>query len=200
MIKIKDNGEPLVNIKKVCPAIVVNLHTGENNAFLRKTAAKKLCQAKSYLPKDYTFVINDAWRSAATQQKIYKRFLKYFKKKHPSWPKERIRREVKKFVAPFSGRRVSGHMTGGAVDLRLWKSGRRVPMWSSGLSYAQNARSIQPKLPKYLQRNREIMFKALKQAGFENYRREFWHWSYGDLFWARKNNKKYAIYGLIEKK
>jgi D-alanyl-D-alanine dipeptidase len=200
MIQIKDSHEPLVNIKKVCPSLIVKLHTGEKKAYLRKSATKKLCQAKSYLPTGYTLIINDAWRSAKTQQKIYKRFLRHFTKKYPGWSNKKIKNEVKKFVAPFSGKRVSGHMTGGAIDLRLYKNGKRVPMWSSKLTYQENAQSIQPKLPAYMQKNRAIMFDALLQAGFANYRREFWHWSYGDLFWARKNNKKYALYGMIEKK
>jgi len=198
MIYIKDNQEPLVNIKKICPSIVVMLHTGEKTAYLRRSVAKKICQAKSNLPKGYTFVINDAWRSPKTQQKIYNRFLKYFTKKYPSWPKSKVVKEVKKYVAPFEGKRVSGHLTGGAIDLRLYKNGRRVPMWSSKLSYQENAQSIQPKLPKHLQENRKIMYDALSKAGLVNYWREFWHWSYGDLFWARIKKKKFAIYGLIE--
>jgi D-alanyl-D-alanine dipeptidase len=199
MIQIKDNHELLVDIKKACPQIIVSLNIGEKTGYLRKTAAKKLCEARSYLPKGYTFIVNDAWRSAKTQQKIYKRFLKHFTKKHPSWPKTKIVSEVNKFVAPFEGRRVSGHLTGGAIDLRLYKNGRKIPMWSSKLTYQENAKSIQKKLPAHMQKNRQIMFDALDKAGFANYRREFWHWSYGDLFWARVNNKKYALYGLITK-
>ena len=199
MIYIKDNRESLVDIKKACPAIAVKLHTGEKKAFLRKSVAKRLCQAKSYLPKGYTFIINDAWRSAKTQQKIYNKFLNHFTKKYPKWPKAKIVREVKKYVAPFEGERVSGHLTGGAIDLRLYRKNRKIPMWSSKLTYQENAQSIQPKLPRHLQKNRKIMYDALSKAGLINYRREFWHWSYGDLFWARINKKKYAIYGLIEK-
>jgi zinc D-Ala-D-Ala dipeptidase len=62
-----------------------------------------------------------------------------------------------------------------------------------------SAKSFQEKLPQYIQKNRSIMFTALKKAGFSNYPKEYWHWSYGDIWWAKRNKKKTAIYGVIEK-
>ena len=50
-----------------------------------------------------------------------------------------------------------------------------------------------------LQRNRRIMFDALTTAGFSNAPNEFWHWSYGDIQWAKRSKKKTAIYGVIER-
>ncbi|MBI3671473.1 dipeptidase, partial [Candidatus Azambacteria bacterium] len=49
-------------------------------------------------------------------------------------------------------------------------------------------------------KNREIMFKVLRGAGLSNYPKEFWHWSYGDVWWAKRNKKKIAIYGLAKNK
>lgn len=89
-------------------------------------------------------------------------------------------------------------MTGAAVDLRLMKNGRKMPMKSKKLSYQENAQSVQPKLPKYIQRNRQIMFRALKKAGLTNYSQEYWHWSYGDIQWAKRNKKKKAFYGVVK--
>ena len=53
------------------------------------------------------------------------------------------------------------------------------------------------KIPEYIQKNREILFKAMKKAGFSNYSKEWWHWSYGDRGWAMRENKKFAIYGTV---
>jgi len=202
MIKIKECGEPLVDIKKLCPDLIVALDSRrmkkEKSAYLRKTVAKMLCKAKSYLPKGYTFIIGDAWRPQYVQKEIYNDFVKNFKKKYPKWSKEKIQREVEKYVASYRiGKFSSGHMTGGAIDLRLVKNGRKVPMKSSKLTYQENAKSFQPKLSVHIQRNRKIMFDALAKAGLSNYPKEYWHWSYGDIWWARRNKKKYAIYGAI---
>lgn len=202
MIEIKESGEPLVDIKKVCPGLVIDLGARrmkkEKTARLRKTVAKMLCKAKSHLPKGYTFVIGDAWRPQYVQKNIYNDFVKKFRKKYPRWSKEKIQGEVQKYVASYRiGKFSSGHMTGGAIDLRLMKNGRKVPMKSSKLSYQENAKSFQPKLPVHIQKNRQIMFNALTKAGFSNYPKEYWHWSYGDIWWARRNKKEYAIYGAV---
>jgi len=200
-IQIKECNEPLVDIKKACAGALISLNSRrmkkEKTAYLRKIVAQMLCKAKKNLPKGMTFVIRDAWRPQYVQKDIFEWFTKDFQKKYPSWPKAKIFKETKKYVAPAEGKRASGHMTGGAIDLRLIKNGRKVPMRSSKLTYQENAQSVQPKLPKYIQKNREIMFNALKQAGLTNYPKEFWHWSYGDIQWARRNNRKTAIYGVI---
>ena len=128
MIKVKECGEPLVDIKKLCPDLVIDLGSRrmkkEKTAYLRKTVAEMVCKAKSHLPKGMTFVINDAWRPQYVQERIFQGFAKRFSIK-----------EAEKYVAPFEGRRVSGHMAGAAVDLRLWKNGRKIPMKSYKLTY-----------------------------------------------------------------
>lgn len=202
MIKIKECGEPLVDLKKFCPDLIINLGTqrkNEKTAYLRKAVAKMVCQAKKNLPPEITFIIGDAWRPQYIQENIFQGFINRFTKQHPGWSKSKIIKEVNKYVAPAKGKYASGHMTGGAVDLRLIKNGRKLPMKSSKLSYQENVQSWQPKLPKHLQKNRQIMFEALKKAGLTNYSKEFWHWSYGDTWWAKRNKKKTAIYGVINK-
>lgn len=201
MINIKECNEPLVDIKKLCPNIKVALRKRrmkkEKTAYLRKTVAEMISRAEKKLPAGTTFIINDAWRPQSVQKEITKWFIKSFSKKYPSWSKDRIIREVEKYVAPSNGKYSSGHMTGGAVDLRLFKNGKKVPMKSSRLTYQENAKSFQPKLPQYIQKNRNVMFAALKKAGLSNHPNEYWHWSYGDIWWAKINKKKTAIYGVI---
>ena len=88
-------------------------------------------------------------------------------------------------------------MTGGAVDVRIVKNNRKIPMSTKKLPYQEAAKTYSKKLPSYLKRNRQILIKAMTKAGFSNYPKEFWHWSYGDYWWAKRENKKLAIYGVI---
>ena len=44
---------------------------------------------------------------------------------------------------------------------------------------------------------RQIMNSALMSAGFVNYPTEYWHWSYGDRYWAYHQGQSTAIYGVI---
>lgn len=198
MIKICDNGEKLVEVEKSCPGIV--LRAGQSGKiYVRQTVAKKLNQAKKYLPKDVTFVINSAWRSKESQKKIYHDAIKGFAKEYPKLNKKQVLKIADQFVDPYSGPIVSGHLTGGAIDIRLSKNGRNLPIRSRKLSYKEDYQSIQPKLSKYIQKNREILRTALTKAGFQNHPKEFWHWSYGDYWWAKRMKKKIAIYGPVDK-
>ncbi|MFA5967622.1 MAG: M15 family metallopeptidase [Patescibacteria group bacterium] len=201
MITIRECGEPLVDLKKTCPGVVIRLGKKrlrrEKTAYLRKTVANMLHKAQGYLPQGVNFTIGDAWRPQYIQEEIFDEFIARFSKTHPKWSKQRVLQEVNKYVADSKGKWASGHMTGGAVDLRLIKNGRKVPMKSSKLNYQENALSHQSKLPAYLRRNRQVMFAALTKAGLSNYPKEYWHWSYGDIQWARRLGKKTAIYGAI---
>lgn len=199
MIKIEECGEPLVDLKKICPELIIRLGKKNEIAYVRQTIALKIKKALSFLPKGTTFIIRSAWRSPKTQEETFKSFVRKAKKNFPKASNKQIIRIAQKYVAPFKGKYTSGHLTGGAIDLRLFKNGRKVPMNSKKLSYSQNALSNQPKLPWYLRRNREIMFSALNKVGLSNYPKEFWHWSYGDIQWAKRTGQKRAIYGVILK-
>ena len=156
-IEIKDNKEALVDIKKYCPGIVIALDGKrmqiEKTAYLRLTVAKMLSQAQQYLPKGMNFVIGDAWRPAFIQAKIYFWFIRTFSKRYPNWSQKQVIREIEKYVASWKGKAASGHMSGGAVDLRLInRSGRKIPMKSRKLNYQENVLSIQKRLPLYIQK------------------------------------------------
>lgn len=101
-------------------------------------------------------------------------------------------------MAPYEGDDISGHMSGGAVDIRLSRNNRRLPMKSVKLSLRENSLTNQSKLPKYIIKNRQIMINALTKTGLTNYPKEYWHWCYGDIMWAKINHKKYAVYGKVE--
>ncbi len=195
-IKIKDNGEPLVDLKKYCPKAIIAINKKrmavEKAAYLRKTVAKMLNRAQKYLPNGINFIISDAWRPAYIQCKIYFKFISHFKKTRPKLNEKQIMRRVNEYVAPWKGKGASGDMSGGAIDIRLVDAkGRKIPMKSKKLNYQENSLSNQKKLPPYIQKNRQILFDAMLKAGFSNYYKEFWHWSCGDYYWAkRKKNQK----------
>lgn len=45
--------------------------------------------------------------------------------------------------------------------------------------------------------NRKILAYALESVGFVNYYTEWWHWSYGDRYWAVMNNLDRALYNPV---
>ena len=52
-------------------------------------------------------------------------------------------------------------------------------------------------ISKEAQQNRAIMSHALTAVGFVNYPTEFWHWSYGDRYWAYHQHASHALYGSV---
>ena len=198
MIEIKECGEKLFDIKEYCPDVVINLGKDRPTAYLRESVAKKLSLARKALPPNMTFIINDAFRTVSEQDEIREWYIERFKNKYPDWDIEKVKNEVNKFVAHSKGKNASGHLTGGAVDLRIIFNGRRLPMISRKLTFRENAKPYQSKLPNYLQKNREILFKVMSNVGFVNNPREYWHWSYGDVAWTKLAKKDVAIYDVVQ--
>ena len=45
--------------------------------------------------------------------------------------------------------------------------------------------------------NRELLARVLRGAGLVNYPTEWWHWSYGDRYWALMTGAIAAVYGPV---
>ncbi len=199
---LKDNNEPLVDLKKACPKLLFDLDRNrikvEKTAFARKTVAKRLNRAISLLPLGLTFILVDAWRPQHIQEKHIRWYTKFLANKNRSWSKARVATEVKNYVHPSKGAYASGHLTGGALDISLAykRGGKRLPLKSGKLTFQENALSHQSKLPGRIRKNREVMFTALLNAGFVNYHKEYWHWSYGDIRWAEITKNRRALYDI----
>ena len=200
MIRFHDNKESLVDVRAHCPGVKIILDKDrlkkEKTVFVRLGVAKKLRTAQKLLPKGMNFVIRDAWRPAYVQIKIFFWFLGRGEKLFPKSTKAQIRRAIENtYVAPWKGKKASGHMTGGALDIRIIDArGKRIPMVTKKLSYAENAAPEHHKLPAHLKKNRAILRAAMTGAGFSKHHAEYWHWSNGDYYWAKRGNKKKTLY------
>lgn len=52
-------------------------------------------------------------------------------------------------------------------------------------------------ISKEARRNRDILAHALQSVGFINYWTEWWHWSYGDRYWAAVTGALHALYHAV---
>jgi len=95
------------------------------------------------------------------------------------------------------------HSTGAAVDLGIVDDygisldfGMEVKDWAvvnQSLCETQS-RLISPEQ----EINRLLLFNVMTKVGFVNYYTEWWHYSYGDKYWAFQLNKQNAIYGCCD--
>jgi D-alanyl-D-alanine dipeptidase len=119
---------------------------------------------------------------------------------YPNERPESLRRLASRFVSPPD---VAPHPTGAAVDVvLLGRDGTEVDMGcpidsnpedSAGLCYTDH-----PDVSDTARAARTALGKALQQAGFVNYPTEWWHWSYGDRYWAMTTGAPHALYGRAE--
>ncbi len=199
-----DNKEKILSLKQRHKNILIdetrNQISNKSDLFCyaRESIIKKLIEATNYLPNGYQFLIKEAYRPLSRQKKSFEEAFNYYKIQYPLKKDDEIYKVTCEYVAPV---KVAGHPTGGAIDITLLKDGIEVDM---GTKF--NDVPIAPENLTYLYSdyiidtakvNRTILIDCMKKIGFANYPTEWWHWSYGDCYWAFLNNCD-AIYSATD--
>ena len=168
--------------------------------YARESVINKLIQATNYLPNEYKFLIKEAYRQLSRQRKSFEEAFEEYRKQYPMKNDSEIYDLTCQYVAPVN---VAGHPTGGAIDITLLKDGIEVDM---GTEF--NDIPIEPENLTHLQsiyindlakEKRKILIDCMEKVGFVNYPTEWWHWSYGDCYWAFLNNSD-ALYTPVDEK
>lgn len=201
-VTIEDNGEPLVDLRNYPEIAVIDPPAPEQpiQSKVRPGLAKRLQQAATHLPSGVRFSLVDAWRPLSVQQQYFNSYQARLKQQHPEWGEQQLFDETTKFVAPAVNN--PPHSTGGAVDITLVDAaGQELDMGAARNNpsvYDHSAETLWTGISSAAKHNRGIMAQALDQLGFVNYPTEWWHWSYGDRYWAYYRQEPKAIYGSIE--
>ncbi|MBX9743253.1 MAG: M15 family metallopeptidase [Chthoniobacterales bacterium] len=212
-IPICENKEPLVDLRKEKIILIGPSPEIPNNTdytFVRKSVAEKLRQAQKKLPSGLKFQLYEGYRSLALQKKLFDTYFAKVKKQHPSWSDKQQFVETTRLVSPVVNlngtHNIPPHSTGATIDIYLVDAqGKPVPMgihpkdWMQdldGVLSLPNSKKISAEARHY----RKIMHDALESVGFVNVDTEYWHWSYGDRYWAFKKKQPCAIYGTVASK
>jgi D-alanyl-D-alanine dipeptidase len=210
-IQIVDQKEEMVDLKNqsiISYGSSPEIPDNKDYTKIRKMVYEKLCLAQTYLPKNLFFCIYEGYRSIKLQEYLFNKRFKKIKNLHPSWLDNQIFKETIKMVSPVinqdGSQNIPPHSTGGAMDIYLVDvHGNPVDMgihpkdWmldeNGSLSKTDSA-IISSEAQKY----RKIMIDALTKVGFINYNMEYWHWSYGDRYWAYHKQENNALYGTVD--
>ena len=194
-VPICDNGEPLVDLRTVCPSIVV----GEQPLFARQGVALRLNVVQEWLNvhhPGFCLRVGDAYRSPTHQARLFGWALRVARLLHPFRSASQVREAANRYVAAPDAQAPAPHTTGGAVDVGLVdENGRRAYM---GPFVPAATRTDYTRLNAIASRNRAILCAAMRQGGFSNYPLEWWHWSYGDSSWAFRTKAPVAVYGAVQ--
>jgi D-alanyl-D-alanine dipeptidase len=197
-VPIQECGEPLVDLRGY-PLLATTDHPkarseARTRLHCREGVAERLLRADARLPEGVRLLIVECHRPLDLQDAYWEDQLGALRERHPDWPEDKLAEENAKFVAPPEI--VPPHSTGGAVDLVLVDAeGEELDMGSLLNEKGPRMRTDARGLPEEATRNRALLLQALESAGFVNYPHEWWHFSYGDRYWAYAKGEPAAIYG-----
>ncbi|WP_346777000.1 M15 family metallopeptidase [Streptomyces sp. HNM0575] len=199
-VAVEDCGEPLVDCRGTLRVDERRSDTTGSWAHLRSGVVERLVRAEELLPAGWRWLLVEGHRPPAVQQRIFDGYLATLRELRPGASESELTTAATRWVAPLA---TAGHVAGAAVDLTMCTaSGTEVDMGcpeaatpeeSGGACYT-NARG----LTRPARQNRAVMGEALSSMGLVNYPTEWWHWSYGDRYWAFTVGAGSAVYGPKE--
>ncbi|MEU1284855.1 M15 family metallopeptidase [Kitasatospora sp. NPDC005856] len=198
-IPVAHRAEQLLDVRSGNGLLVDERKQDGTGAFahLRAGVLDRLLDAQAALPDGLRLLFVEGYRPPALQSSYFDEYAAELRTANPDWPADRIRSATSRYVSPPE---IAPHSAGAAVDLTLVDAdgreldlGTRVnasPEESAGACYTHaDGISAQARA------NRRLLSDALTGAGLVNYPTEWWHWSYGDRYWALATGAPSALYG-----
>lgn len=197
-------GERLVSLNNIDARIKC-----ESEFVARESVATKLMLASTYLPSDCVLYIRDAHRTIAMQKELFDEYYNKLASEHPNATESELIKLTNDYVIIPTANPLAPppHSTGGAIDLTIHCNGEKIEMGSVSGKYVpqdetayyemQLARNNITLFGVQSLINRRILYNAMIFAGFTNNPNEWWHFDYGNQFWAKIKGTT-AVYGMID--
>lgn len=197
--RVTENGEPLVDAREVAALRVDTRKTDHDGSYahLRADVLRRLLLAQQALPPGIRLLVVEGFRPPALQRRYFDEYAAALRTAHPDAGPDRIRELASAYISPPE---VAPHVSGGAVDLTLCTDdGAELPLGTEVNATPEESgggcRTAALNVDSHARANRAAMGRAMTAAGFVNYPTEWWHWSYGDRYWALLTEAPAAKYG-----
>lgn len=210
-IPVAECNEPLVHIGTASPIRFGEPpeypETAPHYRFLREGVVQRLLQAQAALPPGLYLRLYEGYRSPAVQAKLFEAQFGRTVQQNPSWTRRRCHREAAKLASPVStfdgAANLPPHSTGGAVDIEIVnEEGKVIDFGMEAKDWATVAPELcataYSNVAPRVRRNRDLLVEVMQTSGFVNYPREWWHFSYGDKYWALLKGEPKAMYGQVK--
>ena len=181
------------------------------DCYVRESLIPMLHKAESLLPDGIIFKIYDGYRPIAVQQRLWNFYRRDVINKNKG--KNLTDGEIDKLTSFFVSRpsydesSPSLHNTGGAIDLTLVNviTNNELNMGTKFDDFSNRAwtNHFEPSYSEYEQNelvmmNRRLLYNVMTAVGFTNLPSEWWHYDYGDKFWAYFNEKEPIYRGILD--
>ncbi|MFA9559180.1 M15 family metallopeptidase [Evansella sp. AB-rgal1] len=219
-IPIADTGDPIISVRSLnSPRILVKsmyhsqgIPHARKECYVRKQVGERLVKAASLLPQKYRLLIWDSYRPFEVQKALYTSFYEKKKQEYPHLSENELDSMVKKYVSfpSLNEGAPSPHVTGGSVDLTIAdKDGTAIEMGTEFDDFSEKAgtrffetllekkESVSEEDSRALE-NRRLLYWVMRESGFTSYVHEWWHFDYGNQWWAELTEADCAIYGVAE--
>lgn len=169
--------------------------------YVRETVRDMLQAAADALPAGYKLKVFDAWRPAVVQASLFWQYFGLLSADHPELSRDELMKMARYFVSfpsenptqPFV------HATGGAVDLTIVdENGTELDMGTDFDDFTEAAytAAFESSGSTTVRDHRRLLYNVMRSAGFTNYPYEWWHFDYGDRFWAALCQKDSIYTGI----
>jgi zinc D-Ala-D-Ala dipeptidase len=193
---------------------------GDKALAARKSVAEKLQRINKRLAAvGLELFVLDAYRTVSCQRKLWDYFMLEAKRILATDSEARLREYAGKFCSnptSFDARNYRTwptHVTGGAVDLCLRRTGSGELLYMGGIFddatdlsntcyFEDSSADCDRRGASALEamRNRRLLYWSMRQEGFANFANEWWHYDFGNQMWVGNRPDKQAgcaFYGAI---
>jgi zinc D-Ala-D-Ala dipeptidase len=197
-VPLRECGEPLVDLRGI-RALRLDPRLADqagHYARLRRGVADRLVTAQTVLPASIGLLIVEGYRPADLQARYFAEKVAALRAHYPQAGSQWLRREAGRYVSPPE---VAPHVAGAAVDLTLCTTDGDELWMGTGVNDTSRivCHTHHPDIDEEASTNRATLTAALTAVGMVNYPTEWWHWSYGDRYWAFITNAVAARYGPV---
>lgn len=197
-VPVRECGESLTDVRRDA-SLLTGVRAEDEPAayFVREVVLDRLLKAQASLPAGVRLMIVEGYRPLSLQQHYFEGYADRLRAENPGWSDEQVVIAASRFVSPPQ---IAPHSAGAAVDLTLVDADGHeldlgTPVDASPEESAGACYTAADNISDEARANREILTAALSAADLVNYPTEWWHWSYGDRYWALLTEAAAALYG-----
>lgn len=210
LIPIEECGEPLVDVREAGGLLVgpppETPETEPDYRRVRKGVYERLLRVQKRLRAGLFLRLYEGLRSLRIQAQLFEEEKLRIAERHPQLGAREVHEQATILISPpvhFDGApNIPPHSTGGAVDVEIVDAqGRVIDFGMEAKDWVRVPAEFCETRHRGVSRaawdNRHMLCGLMEAEGFVNYEREWWHYSYGDRYWAWITGSPVAVYGPI---